>query len=107
MPPPNPPPQPLPADHPREAEPASMAKRNATMPAPTPIGRKWLSNHAMPPVNPPVASDPNNLPNMARSTPLATNTTTSSSGNKLPRPVWRSHLRSGTGKGSPLTTEII
>ena len=61
----------------------------------------------MPPVNPPVATDPNSRPNMARSTPLATNTTTNSNGNRLPKPPWRSHLRSGSGKGSPLTTEII
>src|SRR5580692_3100421 len=114
MPPPNPPPNPppkpphpLPADHPRELEPASIANKKATIPAPRPMGKKWLKSHAMPPVRPPVANDPNSRPNMARSTPLATNTTTSSSGSRLPRPLWCSHFLSGAGNGSPLTTEII
>src|SRR6266446_3949899 len=106
-PPPKPPPQPLPADHPREEDPASMANRKATTPAPTPMGSKWLNAHARPPARPPVATDPNSLPNRARSTPLATNTTTSNSGNKWPKPLLCSHFLSGSGNGSPLTTEII
>src|SRR5258708_2044795 len=106
-PPPKPPPQPLPADHPREDDPASMANRNATTPAPTPMGSRWLKAQARPPARPPVATDPNSLPNMARSTPLATNTTTSNSGNKWPNPLLCSHFLSGSGNGSPLTTEII
>src|ERR1700675_4776156 len=95
-PPPKPPPQPLPADHPRDVDPASMANKNATIPAPKPMGRKWLNSHAMPPVNPPVATDPNNRPNRARSIPLATNTPTNTSGSRWPRALWRSHLRSGS-----------
>src|SRR6266404_1220934 len=106
-PPPKPPPQPRPADHPREVDPASIANKNAITPAPTPMGSKWLKAQASPPASPPVATDPNSLPNRARSTPLATNTTTSSSGNKWPKPLLRSHFLSGSGKGSPLTTEII
>src|SRR5579859_6403780 len=106
-PPPKPPPQPRPADHPREVDPASMANKKATTPAPTPMGSKWLKAQARPPARPPVATDPNSLPNRARSTPLATNTTTSSSGNKWPKPLLRSHFLSGSGNGSPLTTEII
>src|SRR5271156_5879676 len=106
-PPPKPPPQPLPADHAREAEPASIANRKATIPAPKPMGRKWLKSHAMPPVRPPVATDPSSRPKIARKTPPATTTTTSSRGNRLPGLLWGSPFLSGAGKGSPLTTEII
>src|SRR6185437_12999584 len=106
-PPPNPPPQPRPADQPRDDDPVSMANRNANTPAPKPMGSKWLNSHTRPPATAPVATDPNNRPNRARSTPLTTKTITSSSGSKLPRPVRCSHLRSGCGRGSPFTTDII
>src|SRR5471030_3046610 len=43
-PPPRPPPQPLPPDHPRELDHASMANKNATTPAPKPMGSKWLNS---------------------------------------------------------------
>src|ERR1700734_3911714 len=85
-PPPKPPPQPLPADHVRELDPASMAMTKAKTPAPPPRGSRGLKIHARPP---------------------AMTTTTSSSGSIFPRLPWRSHLRSGSGRGSPLTTEII
>src|ERR1700722_20358563 len=106
-PPPKPPPQPRPADQPREFDPASMANKKAMTPAPKPMGSKWLSSQTMPPASPPVAIEPNSLPNTARSTPLATNTTMSRMGNKLPKPLRCSHFLSGAGNGSPLIPEII
>src|ERR1019366_1839398 len=111
-PPPNPPlpmpPQPPPpAVQPRE-EPSNIANKKPTTPAPTPMGKTWLNSHAITPARPPVASEPNIRPNRLRSTPLATNTTTSRSGNALPRPLPRlSHFLSGSGSGSPSTTETI
>src|SRR5580700_9215711 len=79
-PPPQPPPQPRPVDHPGRDPPASSANINANTPAPMPIGITWLKNQTMPPARPPVATDPNSLPKMARSTPLNTNTTINNNG---------------------------
>src|ERR1700689_1596461 len=94
--PPNPPPKPPPPlVHPPREPPESMANRNATKPAPMPIGIKWLKSQTMPPAKPPVAKDPNSLPNRALNSLLATNTTTSSSGSILPKPPCRSHFLSG------------
>src|SRR6202453_4124374 len=94
IPPPNPPRQPpLPADQPRPA-PSNIAKRNATTPAPTPSVNRWLISQTMPPARPPVAKEPSRRPKIARSTPLATTTSTSPKGSRLPMPLLCSHLRS-------------
>jgi len=61
----------------------------------------------MPPASPPVATEPNRRPNIARSTPLATNTATSTNGSSCPMPRRCSHFSSGAGSCSPLTTPII
>src|SRR5579862_2092509 len=105
--PPMPPPQPRPVDHPEREPPVSSANKNANTPAPMPMGITWLKSQTMPPARPPVATDPNSLPKMARSTPLTTNTSTNSNGSMFPKPPCRSHFLSGCGNGSPLTTEII
>src|SRR5882757_1064430 len=93
--PPSPPKPPPPLVQPVREPPESMANKNATKPAPMPMGIKWLKSQTMPPARPPVANDPNSLPNRARNTPLATKTTISSSGSILPKPPCRSHFLSG------------
>src|SRR3984957_2433060 len=105
--PPSPPPKPPPLVQPEREPPVSMANRNASKPAPMPMGIRWLKSQTMPPAKPPVAMDPINLPNMLRSTPPATTTTIKSTGSRFPKPPCRSHFLSGAGKGSPLTTEMI
>src|ERR1700729_4399903 len=68
--PPSPPPKPPPLVQPEREPPLSMAKRNASKPAPMPMGIKWLKSQTMPPAQPAVAMDPNSLPHLARSTAL-------------------------------------
>src|ERR1700677_4678240 len=56
--PPRPPPKTPPLVQPEREPPVNMANRNASKPAPMPMGIKWLKSQTMPPAKPAVAMDP-------------------------------------------------
>ena len=66
-----------------------------------------VTTQAMPPATPPVATEPSARPKIARRIVEAMNTTKNRIGRMPPRPCGPSQCCSGSGSGSPSTTEII